>query len=280
MTFRAINDLKLRTKLLGGFASVLVLTVGVGLFSLSRLGNLNENAEDININSLPSIQTASRINTMLSDRRLAHYRFLLASDQGRAAVEAELKASKAEMDSLISRYQTLVASPEEQRLYDSFVKASDEYVATMARMRVMVNEGKVDEGRTMLVSTTQPMYDNIGGLIDQLIEVNSRVAGELTVQSASIFSRGRTAILTLLVLSVVLGMALAMGIARMIARPVQQMADTAQRLALGDVDQAVDHRSGDEIGMLADSFRAMMEYVRGIATAADVLHHGATFPSR
>ena len=66
----------------------------------------------------------------------------------------------------------------------------------------------------------------------------------------------------------------ALGVALMIARPVRKIADAAARIALGDVNQEVDYRSEDEIGVLADSFRELIDYIRGISDAADALSRG------
>ena len=46
------------------------------------------------------------------------------------------------------------------------------------------------------------------------------------------------------------------------------------RVALGDVNQTVDHESSDEIGELSTAFRALMAYIKGIAAAADSLSRG------
>jgi methyl-accepting chemotaxis protein len=59
-----------------------------------------------------------------------------------------------------------------------------------------------------------------------------------------------------------------------IIRPLGRMREVASRIATGDVDQAVEYRSDDEIGSLAEAFRAMLEYIKGIAGAADALSQG------
>jgi methyl-accepting chemotaxis protein len=57
-------------------------------------------------------------------------------------------------------------------------------------------------------------------------------------------------------------------------RPLGRMTEVANRIASGDVDQAVDYGSGDEVGTLAEAFRGLIAYIKGIAGAADALSHG------
>ncbi|MDZ4163852.1 MAG: methyl-accepting chemotaxis protein, partial [Smithellaceae bacterium] len=61
---------------------------------------------------------------------------------------------------------------------------------------------------------------------------------------------------------------------RTIRKPLLNMADIAGRIAIGDINQKVLFRSTDEIGSLANSFRGMIDYIRGIADAAEAISRG------
>ncbi len=63
-------------------------------------------------------------------------------------------------------------------------------------------------------------------------------------------------------------------IGRDISRPMGQLAETAKRISKGDINQSVDYHSGDEVGMLAESFRAMVGYIRGISGALENMAAG------
>ena len=53
--FKKFNDMLIRTKVITAFGIVLVLTAGIGVFSVQRLGAVNDNAADIRDNWMPSI---------------------------------------------------------------------------------------------------------------------------------------------------------------------------------------------------------------------------------
>ncbi len=74
----------------------------------------------------------------------------------------------------------------------------------------------------------------------------------------------------------VLALAAVIGIltARTIANPIRQMADTARGLAVGDIDQQVTYASRDEVGILAESFRALIAYQKEMAQAAGQMAAG------
>lgn len=62
--------------------------------------------------------------------------------------------------------------------------------------------------------------------------------------------------------------------ARSITRPLTRMANLANNISLGDFSQPIDHHSSDEIGVLADSFRALKHYVEDVKRVAEALGEG------
>jgi methyl-accepting chemotaxis protein len=61
---------------------------------------------------------------------------------------------------------------------------------------------------------------------------------------------------------------------RTVARPLLRMAEATGKLARGDLRQAVDHQSNDELGTLAASLRDVLEWLRGVETAAEAVAVG------
>ncbi len=98
-----------------------------------------------------------------------------------------------------------------------------------------------------------------------------RVPRDVAAAEAIAASRETTVILGVLMLAIA-GLALTFG--RTLAAPIVGMAAAAQKIALGELDQRIDHVGKDEIGALADAFRGLLVYVNGVATAADALSHG------
>jgi len=57
-------------------------------------------------------------------------------------------------------------------------------------------------------------------------------------------------------------------------KPLARMTEVAGKLAIGEVEQAIEYEAGDEVGKLAAAFRGMIEYVKEIAAHADRLGQG------
>jgi methyl-accepting chemotaxis protein len=63
-------------------------------------------------------------------------------------------------------------------------------------------------------------------------------------------------------------------LARSIIRPVVQIRDAARGLAKGELGHQVPHRASDELGEMAEAFRASLAYLQGIARAAGAMARG------
>lgn len=61
---------------------------------------------------------------------------------------------------------------------------------------------------------------------------------------------------------------------RSVSKPLTEIADAAQKISRGEVDTELTFNSNDEIGALADSFREMTGYLRGIANTAESIAEG------
>jgi methyl-accepting chemotaxis protein len=63
-------------------------------------------------------------------------------------------------------------------------------------------------------------------------------------------------------------------IARAISMPIKSITDSAINMAQGDVSQDVTYTSHDEVGVLADSFRTLIQYQREMSHAAEMIADG------
>jgi len=94
-------------------------------------------------------------------------------------------------------------------------------------------------------------------------------ASARTLQATTRWVLAVVLVVSLLVLAV-----LAVGTLRNITGAMQQLSTAASEIARGRIEQNIEVHTKDEIGTLAEAFRGMVEYVAGIAHAADRLASG------
>ena len=83
----------------------------------------------------------------------------------------------------------------------------------------------------------------------------------------------RTIAIAALIVAVIVAV-VASWLAARISAPLITLSAAARRIAQGDIEQQINYKTGDEIGMLAASFRDLIDYIQRIAGASDRLAGG------
>jgi methyl-accepting chemotaxis protein len=96
----------------------------------------------------------------------------------------------------------------------------------------------------------------------------------LLVSAFLVYSNAGRFALGALLLAAALTVAMTILSTRHIVAPISKLTTAAECIARGDVNQTIDHRSNDELGMLADSLRNMAQTARSHAQALDKIADG------
>ena len=133
-------------------------------------------------------------------------------------------------------------------------------VETIDNMFVQVHENKNRMDNT---------YDQLTEEALAVVDVISRIQVGQEEKMHSAQASSISMMIIFLVGAVALGVAIAFVIARGISKPVSNMATIAQEIAVGDINHDIKFTSKDEVGMLANSFRGLIDYMKELAGAAE-----------
>lgn len=127
-----------------------------------------------------------------------------------------------------------------------------------------VYAGRLQEAKNIALGIQKERYNKFVALTDELIDKETKEAKDLTEISGK---RYETLMITFFVigfLAVSASILMAALLSRGIVSPVKAMAEAAQRIASGDLDVAIEVKSKDEVGILANAFRDMIAGLRNI----------------
>jgi len=120
-------------------------------------------------------------------------------------------------------------------------------------------------------------FDTATARINKLKELEDFQAKAIHAGAVSLQRAANHDFLVAIILAAVLVLLVAglgVGVIISITRPLREVVDVADRMATGDFSRGVTYASGDELGRLADSFRALAEYVRETAHLTEQLASG------
>lgn len=107
--------MKLRTKLMAGYASILMLTLFLGAFAVVMLARVNQMSTEMAVNWMPSVYYSSDLNAATSDYRIYELQHVLSlSESEMREFEAQLQAKLGYIRAVQAKYEPLISSQAEQ----------------------------------------------------------------------------------------------------------------------------------------------------------------------
>jgi len=184
------------------------------------------------------------------------------------------KTMQNELLDMMTSYSEKKKDAKSRELYDEFQRLGRTYFAGIEQVEALALENKDAEAYSLLdqdlAVVTNEFRESLQKFIDQ-IDDDSRALESLIGKA---FIQSLVGMSLVIFLGAALMIWLGLYLARSIAAPTAQLTRIAQRIAEGDVNQEVTFRSDDEIGQLANAFRALVQYIREAAQVLEQIGGG------
>ena len=257
-----LSDFKLGTKLGGAFLAVVVLTAGVGVFSVTQLGKINADTDDIATNWLPSIKTVGQIRTTVNQFRQAEADHVMSVDEKEeAAIDKRFESLKKMLAEQQAIYEPMVTAGDEKQTYDQYKQHRDAYFAAHEKLLPLSRGGEATMERAKAyfrgesAGTFTAMADDLG----RLVEINDRGADVAYKSAQGTYAQARTWVVALVVSTILVASFLAVWITRLITRPLSQAVGAAEAIAAGDLTMTLCVDGKDEIAQLLQALTRMRD---------------------
>ena len=276
--------MKISTKLLLSFLLCALVTLGVGLLGIKGVVRLANALEKTFSNNLLSVSnTAATLNGLVAHNR-GLYRLMDASkgdvpqqdrDRVRQDIANELKRSQA----AFATYRATPLEADERAAGDTLDQIWPAYISSSDRIMSMLESGQLEQARTQLNTTNNELFRQARELIRVMIESNNRQIKEGAIAADELRNSALTWMISGIVLAFIIAIIIGVLITRLITRPIAQAVQSAQRIAKGDLTQAVITERTDEAGQLLMALSDMQSGLKStlmeIANASDQLASAA-----
>jgi methyl-accepting chemotaxis protein len=245
-----------------GALVVLVVALVLGGRSQDQLSAIEEGYS-------PSLESSRTLEeTMASLQRSLQDAVAAGDEDGLIRADSAAEAFRSELAGL--RANPVVEGAEIDELSASF----DEYVqlARGTSYQMITGEGGAD-----LMASLRRMTESYAALQDALEARTESDRERIAVAFAD--ARGMqsasTGVTVVILMTVFLALALlSFWIIRNVLGALKGIAESAVEISQGKIDQTIEYESRDEIGMVADAFRGLIDYIQDVAGAADRLARG------
>lgn len=266
-------NLKISAKLLTGFVVIALIAGVVGVFGIVRLITIDNNYSAMYENNTKPLGNLAIVGMQFQRTRIYVRNVVLDNGNAKEYIDNIEEFNKIISEN-IEAYKNGVSSKEEQNELDTLLVLLDKVKPGREKVISLASAGQIEEAYKVLIQEADPVAvaadEQINVMLDLNIDEGALTSQENTAQANS----SVILMIAIVVIAVIISIGLGLFIARIISNPVKQMAQAADRLALGDVNVNVESNTKDEIGSLAKSFSAMIENIRAQAMAVEKIAAG------
>ncbi|HVA88983.1 MAG TPA: methyl-accepting chemotaxis protein [Chloroflexota bacterium] len=288
--------MKLRSKMLAGNAGIFLPVVVLCLVAIAALRANNSNSKILYRERLAPTIALAQVSENLDQMRQLVAQFVLTPRPQDAtirsgpgigvslkilhlAVEAEISTLDNALSRGIAAYQLHASDADQQRMLSQWPTAWQNFLAVRS---TMLSESLASRtGHQQAIDGLTTLFnDRLNNLLDityRLMGAQQYHGNDLYQSSQDTYNRTFTALIIGLSVLALLSLALGLGLANSIVRPLQSITNAAKRLGHGDtaVDGLLPKRiTGDEVGEVALSFRAIVGHQQALVDVADAIADG------
>jgi methyl-accepting chemotaxis protein len=272
------NDMKIGAKLIGAFILVGVITAIIGYVGIHSTGKIDKLAGQLYDEETLGIVYLKQANVDMVYMARAEKNMLLASTpEEREKYRNDIQTFKAKVDENLDKARPLVHSDKGKELLakvDQTWKERQEVVGQVVSLAAKDPLVQRRASAELSFGLGREKEDAVEDALASMATEKEEQAKKNSDTEDETYSSSRTMMIIFVVGGVLIGLGLGIFISRSISKPLSEIAETAKRLSLGDVNQEINYRSGDEVGSLADSFRVLVSYIQEIAAALEKMAQG------
>ena len=260
------RNMKVGTKIGLGFALVELLMVALGILAIVQLSKVNGSTVDMATNWLPSVKVLGELQYDSASVRRFELNHVLDTDKKSLDEDqSNLEKSLADVTADVKRYEPLISSDDERRIYEAFSANWAKYLSTQKRVLELSSQNKKSEARDLAESEGREAFTATMTKIEEGVDLNNKGAATATTASSSVYSSSRYWVVGLLIAAIVVGIVMATTLSRSMSSSVKAMLGLIEQISSNNLTiDDLQVKSKDEIGQACLAMNKMKNNLRGI----------------
>ena len=257
----SLPSVSIRGKLIAAFSALLLFLGGLSAIGLWSASTINGLLLDVETNWLPSVRTAGQVDALTGRYVTSMLRHVLTTDpQMLASIEKDLAERGQKLEQATKKYETLISSPEERSLFETFDREWQKFAKTVEQIVIMSHKGDKAQALTLYETKGVTPRREASLALDKIIKLNQDGAQQAANDSQVTYGQTRVMLLAAGLTAFVLAIALAALIIVSISRGISSVVSPMQALATGDLAATIPHQGEKtEIGTIADGVQVFKD---------------------
>jgi methyl-accepting chemotaxis protein len=258
-----MSNIKIGIRLGAAFAVLIVLLLIVGGISISRLSTLDSEITVLVTDKYPKVIMLQSVKDNLSiiARGLRNMLLVDSADEmqkeGKRVTDARDAIGK-----IFADLEKLVKSDAGKAQLKTVMDARVVYVQAYTSVMKLIESGEKEKARNELLTVVRKAQKEYFDVLDKMVEYQSKEVEKVGKEADHYATQSRTVISVLMAIATALAGIMSVLIVKSITKPVAEIVAANERLANGDLTVSIKATGSDEIALLAESSRRMVENLR------------------
>jgi len=253
--------LSVQNKLMIGNAIIIALLAIIGLLGWQILKGTRHSLNHIAADHLQGAIQLASAQSALWQLRYGVTQYMTANEAERSKIMAQTDQWYAQINTSLDAYTRTDLTEEEQIGYAVWQEYYTKYTTARAHWFELKNQGKDAEAAAWGAETISPDGQKALNALELLINLQQRAADDEIDLTKKTLQSTFIALLLMIIVALIWSSGQAIYFMRAIGRPVRALTDGARALSAGQLETAVKVPSGDEFGLLGDTFNHMASVV-------------------
>lgn len=245
-----------------GFGFVALLVFALGVFALTRISAMEDEAEEVDQRLLPTIQLLGQVNQEFLMIRAGTLRLLISQLEERRRGADTLDGLRKTLAQERQDLDRLIQDAEGKALLASFDQALTRYESFQRKIVELALQDRVDEAIELTRGELNEHARSTSQAIANLIDLNRKAADAASDHALDVASNAFEGVVIAMVVAFIATIALATLLTRSIVQPLAEAVGVAEVIAGGDLIRSIKVVGNDEPARLLIALQAMQRSLR------------------
>jgi len=260
-----LKNIKLQTKMIGSFILTACLSIVIGTVAIVSMNQMN------NADARLYEKATVPIGDFVAISSSFHQARILLRDMIRTNDVSAIKNKISELNDLITivgknadNVEKTIVMEEDKKTFEDFVSARKQFKEYIDQITALALTRNTLEAYSIIDGPAAAAAHAEQKAIDRLVELKIGVAKDISDKNRTNSRQSASLIVCCMIIGLVVVLVFGIWLVRSITIPLANMAKVARKIAEGDIDQKIEYACKDEIGLVADSFRAMIDSLKNV----------------
>lgn len=262
-----MKKLTIKNKLILILAFLLIVLIGMGVYSEITIKEVNNRSTIIVAKSIPGIQKSSNVNTMTSDYRILEFEHIIAvSNEDMNKIEKSMEDINNKISKESGEYEKAITTDDDRAIYNSVKSEWTKYLEVHNKVIELSKQLKTQEAIKMMDNEGKQAFNAASNALIKLVEYNNKDAKATSDEGDIAYAKAKNTFTAIILISILLVVALGILIIVSIVKPINILKNEMETLASkgGDLTQEIKISSKDELGVLANAINKFLANLRTI----------------